>query len=249
MNCHDAAHRIPAYCDGELDAMTSAEVERHLVACLACSEERDALRGLRTRIRAEVPYHAAPPSLRERVRGMASVAASSPREPRWQWLATGVAMGCVASVLAWFVGTAMLQSHERDTLSRQVVANHVRATLTDRRVAVASTDRHTVKPWLSARLDFAPPVKDLTAIGYTLEGARVDALDGQTVAVLVYRYRDHTIDVFVRPEAGTDDAPLMQTVRGFNVAHLRNAEMGLWAVSDLNADTLASFVTALARSD
>jgi anti-sigma factor RsiW len=241
--------RIPALDDGELDAMTSAEMERHLVACPACSEERAALRALRERIRAEVPYHTAPSSLRERVRGMVSVAASPPRARRWQWLVSGVAMGCAATVLAWFAGTAVLQSRERDSLSRQVVANHVRATLTDRRVAVASTDQHTVKPWLSARLDFSPPVKDLAAIGYTLEGARVDALDGQAVAALVYRYRYHTIDVFVRPEAGNDDAPVMHTLRGFNVAHLRNAEMGLWAVSDLNAEALATFVTALARSE
>lgn len=250
MNCHEAATRVPAYCDGELDALTSVEVERHLLACPACAEQRAALLDLRTRVRTAAPYHAAPAALRARVAALAAGTARTPRRSaRWRWLAAGAAIGCTATVLAWFAASASLLKIERDSLSRMVVASHVRATLSDHLLAVASTDQHTVKPWLSARLDFSPPVKDLAATGFPLQGARIESLDGQPAATLVYRHRDHMIDVFVRPEAGYDASPALRTVRGFNVAHLRRADMGLWAVSDLNAEELEAFVVALANSE
>lgn len=250
MNCHEAAMRVPAYCDGELDALESVAVERHLVACPACAEQHAALLDLRSRVRSAAPRYPAPASLRQRVAQLANESSRVPRPAdRWRWLATGVAIGCAASVLAWFVASESLLKIERDSMSRLVVASHVRATLSDHLLAVVSTDQHTVKPWLSARLDFSPPVRDLAAAGFPLQGARIESLDGQAAAALVYRHRDHMIDVFVRPESGNDATPALRAVRGFNVAHLRRADMGLWAVSDLNAEELAKFVEQLAGND
>lgn len=246
MNCDEASTRIAAWTDDELDAMASAEVERHVAGCARCGEEGDALRALRKRIRDEVPYHAAPPALRQRVRAIAPRATR--HFERWRWVAAGAAMGCAATLLAFVVVTAALERNERDKVAQQAVASHVRASLADRRIAVASSDRHTVRPWLSSRLDFAPPVSEVAPTGYTLEGARVDMLDGQSVAALVYRYRDHVIDVFIRPERGLDPEPAMSVVRGFNVAHARVADMGLWVVSDLNAPALGAFAAELARA-
>jgi anti-sigma factor RsiW len=96
-------------------------------------------------------------------------------------------------------------------------------------------------------LDYSPPVQDLASEGFTLSGGRLDTLDKQRVATLVYRYRQHTIDVFVRPEP-TRAPSALRTVRGFNVAHASSAGMDWLAVSDVSPDVLTPFVQRLARA-
>ena len=108
-----------------------------------------------------------------------------------------------------------------------------------------------MKPWLSSRLDYSPPVQDFAADGLPLVGGRLDILGGQPIATLVYRYREHTIDVFVRPLVGdaTTAAPTLTTQRGFNVAHAKGAGMEWWGVSDVSADVLSALVARLAHGE
>jgi len=171
-----------------------------------------------------------------------------PRE-RWGWLSGGALAGCAATVLAWFVGTTVLDWQAEHDLVTEAVTNHTRATLGNRLVDVASSDQHTVKPWLSARLDYSPPVLDLAADGFPLVGGRLDYLDRHPVATLVYRYRLHNIDVFVRPLAAKSPAATanLATQRGFNVVHDTGSGMEWWAVADVNAEVLAAFLRRLAH--
>jgi anti-sigma factor RsiW len=85
--------------------------------------------------------------------------------------------------------------------------------------------------------------------GFTLIGGRVDYLDQRPCATLVYKIRDHTVDVFVRPNAPRLPPSALRTVRGINVAHASGSGMDWLAVSDVSRDVLASFVQQLARSD
>jgi anti-sigma factor RsiW len=149
-------------------------------------------------------------------------------------------------VLAWVLGTAVIDWRANEDVAVEAVATHVRATLNNHLIEVASSDQHTVKPWLSARLDYSPPVRDLADEGFALSGGRLDTLDKHRVATLVYRYRQHTIDVFVRPELARAPTAL-RTVRGFNVAHVTGSGMDWLAVSDVSADVLTAFVQRLAQ--
>ncbi len=252
MNCHQALPLIAAYVDGEVDRLQRLSIENHLRACADCAAERESLLSLRARIRAEVPYFTAPPTLRKRLETALEVtpAVPGPRPRpagnRWRWLSAGALGGCMATVLAWFVGTAVIDWRANDDLAGEAVASHVRATLGNHLVEIASSDQHTVKPWLSARLDYSPPVRDLANEGFTLVGGRLDGLDRRPVAVLVYRYRQHTIDVFVRPLSASRLTP--RAVRGFNVAQATGADMDWIAVSDVSADVLSSFVARLAMA-
>jgi anti-sigma factor RsiW len=184
-----------------------------------------------------------------------AVRAATPRPPRpapvrtgrWAWTSGGALAGSAATILAWTLGTAVLDWREARDLATEAVASHVRATMGDQLVQVPSSDRHTVKPWLSARLDYSPPVRDFAADGFPLVGGRIDYLDGHRVATLVYRYRLHTIDVYVRPQGGSLVPLAPRTLRGFNVAQASGFGMDWLAVSDVSADVLVPFVTRLAE--
>jgi anti-sigma factor RsiW len=159
----------------------------------------------------------------------------------------GESMNCAEAVVA---------SHwSGDDVAVAAVESHVAATLGGHAITVASTDRHQIKPWLSARLDYAAPVVELAGSPFVLAGARVDRLGGRPVATLVYRYRLHVVDVFVRPLADAGDAPALTMVRGFTVdvrgftvARVSGAGMEWRAVADVEPAVLAAFVGQLART-
>jgi anti-sigma factor RsiW len=255
MNCKQLETLVAAYADGEVDALRSYSVKRHLPDCAGCAARHRSILALRARIRSEVTYFAASPALQARVRatvGAMRAAApprSSPRSDRWRWLTGGVLAGCTASVFAWMLGTTVLAWHADEEFAVAAVAAHVRASLGDHLIEVASSDRHTVKPWLSARLDYSPPVRDLANEGFTLIGGRLDYLERRPVATLVYRHGTHTIDVFVRPESSHASTPTLRNVRGFNVAHAKCPDMDWLAVSDAEPAELSAFVQRLARED
>ena len=254
MNCNEAGTLVAGYADGEIEGLRVRSIEQHLRGCAACTTQYQSVLTLRARIRAEVPYFPAPAALRTRVRSLlaATQAVAPPRarpEPdRWRWLSGGALAGCAATVLAWVVGIAVIDWRANEDVAVEAVATHVRATLNDHLIEVASSDQHTVKPWLSARLDYSPPVQDLASEGFPLAGGRLDTLDRQRVATLVYHYRLHTIDVFVRPESAHAPSAL-RTLRGFNVAHATGSGMDWLAVSDVSPDVLSAFVQRLARAD
>jgi anti-sigma factor RsiW len=153
------------------------------------------------------------------------------------------------AALGWHRGesTASMQTAE----ASEAVSAHTRALLVDHPIEVASSDQHTVRPWLSARLNFVPPVVDLAAQGYPLLGARRDVLSGETAAALVYRHGAHVISVFVRPTAvgAGDGAEATRVVRGFNVIERTQGGLAFCFVSDANPHelrALADLVTPLA---
>ena len=278
MNCNDAASLIAAYVDGETGRRQARAIGNHLRGCRECAVKHEDLLALRTQLRAEVPRYSAPPALRARVLATLA-AAAAPAPPRrrffdrWRWtggglpaggasgshmygtvdrgrwLAGGALAGCAATVLAWVVGTTLIDWRANEDIAVEAVTSHVRATLGHQLIQVASSNQHTVKPWLSARLDYSPPVPDLKNEGFELVGGRVDYVDRHPVATLVYRIRDHNIDVFVRPESARAPPTALRTVRGFNVAHATGSGMDWLAVSDVSADVLTAFVQRLARED
>ena len=131
----------------------------------------------------------------------------------------------------------------------EVLAAHVRSLMADHLTDLTSDERHTVKPWLSTRLDFAPPVEDLAGEGFSLVGGRLDYLGGRPVAALVYRYRQHIINVFVWPSSKSPGIPVQNwTLRGYNIARSDARGMSFWAVSDLNSKDLQKLAGLLQRS-
>ncbi|MDI9651050.1 anti-sigma factor, partial [Burkholderia cenocepacia] len=117
--------------------------------------------------------------------------------------------------------------------------------LSARDIDVISTDRHTVKPWFNGRLDYAPPVEDLAASGFALVGGRLDYVGRRRVAVLVYRHRQHVVDVYVQPAGERPAAPYATVSQGYALDRWNAAGMTWWAVTDAEPSALAAFRTAL----
>jgi anti-sigma factor RsiW len=255
MNCKQAETLVAACADGEVDALQNHSIKKHLLGCPGCADRYQSILELRARIRAELPHFVASPALHSRVRATVGAVRASvppqsrPTSDRWRWLTGGVLAGCAASVFAWMLGTTVLAWRANEDFAVAAVATHVRATLGDHLIEVASSDRHTVKPWLSARLDYSPPVQDLADEGFALIGGRLDYLERRPIATLVYRYRQHTIDVFVRPETSRAPTAELRTVHGFNVARASGPSMDWLAVSDAEPAVLSAFVQRLARED
>ena len=120
--------------------------------------------------------------------------------------------------------------------------------MSDRLFDVRSSNEHTVKPWFQGKLDFSPPVADLTAAGFPLIGGRVDSVAGRPSAALVYQRREHVINVFVLPAAGRMATSDVRSIRGFHERHWIQGDLWLWAVSDLNDAELREFTQAFESS-
>ena len=128
------------------------------------------------------------------------------------------------------------------------MSSHARSVMTSHLADVASSDQHTVKPWLSSKLDFSPPATDLTGAGFPLVGGRVDYVDHRPVAALVYRHREHVINVFVWPQRNASRTLPTPSAsqRGYNVVHWTDNGLGFWAISDLNAAEMKTFAETYA---
>ncbi len=241
----DDTRLLHAYLDGELDSASSLELEARMSESPALRSACERLRELSAAIREKADYHAAPASLRSRL-GSGLPTLEKARHFSWSWLKPAAAFGAVA-LLSFGVSFLYLKPTEEQILAREVVASHVRATLTGRLTDVASSNQHSVKPWLSARLPFSPPVADLSAQGFELIGARVDYVGGRQAAVLVYKRRDHIVGVFVSPAVNTAGSGALAQ-EGFNVERFVRDGMRFWVVSDLNRNELDDFAKLLAES-
>jgi anti-sigma factor RsiW len=153
----------------------------------------------------------------------------------------------LAAVLAlgWGIGEYRTLAWLQQRQTEELVANHVRSLQVDHLADVASSDQHTVKPWFIGKLDFAPPVVDLTPQGFPLLGGRLDYLGGRDVAVLIYRRNRHPINLYIWPGAGKPAPPQMTQSQGYQVVRWSDGGMHFSAVSDVAESDLTQFVQAV----
>lgn len=243
MDCPTCEARVDAYVDGELTATESAEFERALEGCPECRKRLKLARALSGLLR-ELPAEPAPDLLRARIERELRAIAGRPRE-RLRWAAMAASV-IVALGIGWLGGTLTGQGdREADAL----VASYLRVAMAEHSVDVASSDRHTVKPWYAGRIDYAPPVHDLTTSGFPLLGGRLDVVDGRKVAVLVYRRNQHKLALSLWPASSPGNSmPRVSERDGFAIAEWRHGGFELRAVSDLAPREIASFAAALDRA-
>ena len=246
MKPEDATKLLHAYVDGELDPAASLELEALLAADPSLRAAHEHLRALSAEIQSKADYRSAPEGLRARIESALAAEegfrpAPRPAGSRWPAMAALLSVAAVALLLA-----VAFRPADNERLLQDVLASHARATLGQRMMDVASSDRHTVKPWLSSRLPFSPPVADYASQGYELAGARADYAGGRPVAVLLYKRRKHTIEVFVFP--GPDAASRSVSRDGLNMETFAQGGMTYWLVSDVAREDLEALARLLRAS-
>jgi anti-sigma factor RsiW len=250
MNCEDSQVLLHGYLDRELDPSGSIAFEAHLASCKDCSREFERYKNLGAAIRNSADYFTAPPELRSAI--VSHLRPSRPNEgwrpsrlPVWQ-----VLVGSVTAVLIATLSLNTILEHRsaENFIAQEIVASHARSMMANHLFDVASSDRHTVKPWLDRNLDFAPTVADFAKQDFALAGGRLDYIDHREVAALVYRHRQHIVNVFIWPagDAGVS-LPHWITQQGYNLAHWTESGMNYWVISDADRSGLNDFV-GLVRS-
>ena len=240
---------LNAYLDNELDAASVLDVERRITADPTLKAEYDRLSDLRKALAGHLTKERASDDFRARIAAIA--AAPKPVAARrmsfahrfeWRQMAAAVA---VAAVLA--SGTTYLGVQQAGNSSdiASIVAGHQRALLASQPFDVASSDRHTVKPWFDSKLALSPLVLDLSSDGFQLVGGRADVVDGKAVPAMVYKRRAHVISLVAVPKPGSRDtgAPPARTSRdGYSALTWPGADFEYSAVSDVADADLSDFV-------
>jgi anti-sigma factor RsiW len=247
MSCQELCDFLDAYSDKELDVISTSRFNRHLKECAACRAKYDQYREMRDAVRAQMEYFQAPEEFEEKLRVLLRPSEPHEEKTTWrQWFPRWQLWPALASAAAVLLATVLLfpmlkRPSASEMVAEQVVSSHIRSLQANHLSDVISSDQHTVKPWFSGKLDFAPLVKDLASRGFPLAGGRLDYLDGRPVAALVYKRRQHTINLFIWPSQAPDSAPQSLSIKGYNVVHWTHSHMTYWAVSDVNAVDLGQF--------
>jgi anti-sigma factor RsiW len=270
MKVQNPKMQVDAFVDGELELADQLEMEARMRTDSVLRSQVEDARQLRALLRENADYHPAPESLRARLAAAgfadspSAAAAATPaprRHPvsprnssgvagalqRWfGWRPLAASLG-FAGILAIAVNMAWLQSARQDQLSDDVIASHVRSTLGQHLVDVSSAEKHTVKPFLSSKLGFSPPVGELDVPDSSFVGGRVDYLEGRPVAALVYKQGPHIVNSFVWPVASADTKPSLSEARGFRMAHWVERGMSHWVISDVNREEFQAVVQAVQK--
>jgi anti-sigma factor RsiW len=256
MNCAESEIMLHALIDRELDASHACDVETHLTSCASCAEELRAFRAIRAAMHATSLKEAAPAYLRSRIEAMLPLPSArviAPRkffQPSRRTFFGGFAVGtALSAAMTASLVLMVVRSDQNQQVADEVVSAHIRSLQAGHLLDVETSDQHTVKPWFNGKVDVAPPVIDLTAQGFTLLGGRLDYIDGEPVASVVYQRRKHVINVFVAQRLGAKHASaITATIQGYNVRHWSEEGLDFWAVSDLAGDELDEFVQKIAAA-
>jgi anti-sigma factor RsiW len=247
--------QMNAYCDGELDPASAIEFERRLAGDETLKAQYDRLLSLRRTVRS-LPQYEVPAGLQARIqsaldadrpdqvdRASRPVQAGRPRQRNWSFQALAAA-AVFGAVISSSVMLTMERYDRQEDVARAVVAGHIRGLLAPQPFDVASSDRHTVKPWFTSHLPLSPQVPDLATQGFVLEGGRVDVVGHDPVATIVYKHAKHTVSLTTLPRGQSVSD---QAIAGYNVRSWSDAEFTYIAVSDISPEDLASFERAFSE--
>jgi anti-sigma factor RsiW len=262
----DRLLRLNAALDGELDAMGSLAFERELRDDVTLAAEYQRLSNLRDAVRQHAPREAAPQALADRIAAMtaAAPAVSSAQGAtvrtamvvpfrRQPWLNTrAMAMAASFAVLGLAAGSALTSLRTpagSPDVAQHLVSDFARAEIAGQPFDVASSDRHTVKPWLANRTTVSGTIVDLAPEGFPLVGGRVTIVDRIPTPTLVYRHNEHVVAVTELPADAklTRGAGGIETIDGYHVARWLDANLAYVAVSDMDEKALGEFVDVFRR--
>ncbi len=254
MACDRLRPLLALLTDGELSPPRRWLVSHHLARCPDCSAQLEDLQTMQPAMRTNLAFHQAPPGLAARIgnmlpREMPPIPIHRGRRFALPGRTSAFASSALAGALAGIALTFLIMNGRTDdAMTRAVLDSHIRSMMAGHLTDVLTEDRHTVKPWLSERLDVSPPVRDLASEGFPLIGGRLDYIDGHRAAAVVYRHDKHVINVFTWAAPNIPDIGFREESRqGFNLVTWRHDGAAYYVISDLEADQLQAFSRLVAR--
>jgi len=240
VRCDIADSLLHGYFDGELTDPSAAEFERHLQHCVHCAVELVDLDLLSGQLQVAHLYEAAPTSFKKKIRTSLRPVAPTPAPslvPSWRWLAAA-ALLLVAFVVWRVIPPFHREEDYQSRFATGIVDAHLRSLLPGQITNVNSNDPKTLRAWFERKIKFAFPVRDFTDQGFSLQGGRVDVVQGRTVAALVYASRKHLVNVFAWPTRDPDASARAGSWQGYQWIDWRKDKMEFCAVSDASTSDL-----------
>ena len=242
MDCEEVRQLLDAYVDGELELTRQLATETHLAECTGCKETAQRITNCSRFIRANMPVYRAPLELKSKIR---TTLANEDR-PKFKWLkehghrfAYAAPLLLLSCALAW-AWLSLSPSKDKELIA-EAISNHARSLMVSHLVDCASGDQHTVKPWFDGKLDYSPPVTDLTQAGYMLVGGRIDILEQRPVAAIVYQRGKNFINLFVWPATGRKIDIDVQSERGYHFCAWKLAGLNFFCIAEISAADLETF--------
>jgi anti-sigma factor (TIGR02949 family) len=239
MKCEEAGRLLDTYLDRELELSQRLELKQHLSLCPSCWSLAQQRQEFRLFFRASARKYKAPPQLRTKV---LAAARREKAKLTFPLLHQPWAYATAALVLSLSLTLNILFPDVGKEISRQAVLRHSQSISADHLVDVASANPQVVKSWLTAKLDFSPPVVGFPAAGYSLLGGRLELIQNRSVAAVVYKHDKEIITLFCWPPKKEHLPTSDHLVQGYHVCAWSNAECNYILISKLSARETDEFV-------
>lgn len=193
MSCEWSA-KLDRYLDSELAGGELTEMEAHLRACPACAS--DALNRVQLKRAVQGAGQRFTPRPEFRLKMERSLGVG--RRPRWAmgWVpGLAAAAGVFAAIL--IMAAVWLQHARGEQAVGELADLHVSTLASANPIDVASSDRHTVKPWFQGKIPFTFNLPELQGSGFKLIGGRVAYFQQSPGAQLLFEAGKHRISVFI----------------------------------------------------
>lgn len=240
MKCDFTDSLLQSYFDGELSTRDAVEFGRHVEQCSTCATTLVNLDLLSGTMQHAQLYARAPATLLREVRHKLSSMAPTRAGVKpflWQWLVAAAALLLVA-IATWRLSPELGNDDYQTEVAGEIVEMHMRSLQGGYSTGITSHEERTVREWIERKLKFALPVHDFSESGFTLQGGRVDVVEGRSMAALVYAHEGRLIDVFIWPTQKPDGSPREGSQQSFHWVDWRKGQLEFCAVSDVDPTEL-----------
>lgn len=249
-NEHLKQQVISAFIDHELGPDELGAVQQHLADCHPCS--LNVLWATRMKIATAAAGQRFAPSPEVLARLAAVARAQAPQIQQkataarvpgpWVWSAVA------ALLLLAILFNAEGRRREANSLSAELLDQHLATLSSFSLPEVLSTDKHTVKPWFQGKLPFSFNLPDPAALPQDtlMKGADFTYLHAQPAALLLFTIHKHEVSVFLT-QRGAGASPSMSR-SGFTIRTAVTKNLRFIAVSDVDAKDLSLLVWSLVRA-
>jgi anti-sigma factor RsiW len=239
MTCEEVALLLDSYLDSELEINLRREFEQHLNGCSSCYCLVEEGQESRFFFKSSARTFKAPPQLRTNV--LAAVRQKKTKQT-YAFLRQPLIYAAAVLVLSLSLALNTLFPDLGKEDSRQAVLRHSGSISADHLVDIVSANPQVVKSWLTAKLDFSPPVINFPSSAYSLLGGRLDVIQNHSVATVVYKNDKDVVSLFCWPTKKEQLSQRDYSTGGYHVCTWSNAECNYILISQLSARQVDEFV-------